>query len=105
MADSFEAKQHAFAAVIEHKKTLQASLGIGTTAPKDPPLSITLRPLPPSHETPGMGGAFDAINADSTASLAPPSSVGSGPVSPPKRAFDANLPRLELDTQRDGSQP
>jgi murein DD-endopeptidase MepM/ murein hydrolase activator NlpD len=101
VADSFEAKQQALAAVIEHKKTLQASLGIGAPAPKDPPLSITLRPLPPSHETPGMGGAFDAINADSEAALTPPSSAGFGPVSPPKRAVDATLPRPERGAQHD----
>jgi len=105
IADSFEAKQQALAAVIEHKKTLQASLGIGTPAPTDPPLSITLRPLPPSHETPGMGGAFDAINADSTGILAPPSSAGFGPVSPPKRPADASQPGAERDTQHDESQP
>src|SRR5882672_7782561 len=105
IADSFEAKQQALAAVIEHKKTLQSSLGIGAPAPKDPPLSITLRPLPPSHEALGMGGAFDAINADSAAGLAPPSSAGLGPVSPPKRAFEATLPRPERDNPQDGSQP
>ncbi len=91
IADSFEAKQQALAAVIEHKKTLQSSLGIGASAPKDPPLSIILRPLPPSS-TPGMGGAFDAINADSTAVLAPPLSAGLGAVSPPRKTFDA-VPR------------
>jgi murein DD-endopeptidase MepM/ murein hydrolase activator NlpD len=85
IADSFEAKQQALAAVIEHKKTLQSSLGIGAPAPKDPPLSINLRPLPPS-QTPGMGGAFDA---DATAVLAPPLSAGLGAASPPRRTFDA----------------
>lgn len=105
IADSFEAKQQALAAVIEHKKALQASLGIGAAAPQDPPLSVTLRPLPPSHETPGMGGAFDAINAGPVAGLAPPSSTGLGPVSPPKRAFDAAMPRPERDNLRDESQP
>src|ERR1700704_2103124 len=105
IAASFEAKQQALAALIEHKKTLQASLGIGAPAPIDPPLSITLRPLPPSHETPGVGGAFDAINADSTAALAPPSSAGLGPVLPPKRASDATLPRPERDSLRDESPP
>src|ERR1700674_400192 len=75
IADSFEAKQQALARVIEHKKTLQASLGIGAPAPKDPPLSVKLRPLPPSHAAPGMGGAFDPLNAGSTTALAPPSSA------------------------------
>jgi murein DD-endopeptidase MepM/ murein hydrolase activator NlpD len=88
IADSFEIKQQALAAVIEHKKTLQSSLGIGAPAPKDPPLSITLRPLPPSL-TPGMGGAFDAINTDATAVLAPPLSAGLGAASPPRKSFDA----------------
>jgi murein DD-endopeptidase MepM/ murein hydrolase activator NlpD len=105
IADSFEAKQQALAAVIEHKKALQASLGIGAPAPTDPPLSITLRPLPPSHETPGVGGAFDAINADSTAGLAPPSSVGFGPVSLPKHALDATLPRPERDESQPSERP
>ena len=98
IADSFEAKQQALAAVIEHKKTLQSSLGIGVPAPKDPPLSITLRPLPPSS-TPGMGGAFDAINADSTAVLAPPLSAGSGAVSPPRKAFDSVPKALDGNAQ------
>src|SRR5437763_2601509 len=62
IADSFEAKQQALAAVIEHKKNLQASLGIGAPA-KDPPLSVRLRPLPPTDAAPGVGGAFDAIDA------------------------------------------
>src|SRR5436305_9024352 len=65
IADSFEAKQQALAAVIEHKKNLQASLGIGAPASKDPPLTVKLRPLPPSDGAPGVGGAFDAIDAGS----------------------------------------
>src|SRR5882762_823499 len=40
IADSFEAKQQALTAVIERKKTLQASLGIGAPVSNDPPLSI-----------------------------------------------------------------
>ena len=93
IADSFEVKQQALAAVLERKKSLQASLGIGAPASKDPPLSIPLRPLPPSDATPGVGGEFDAINADLAATLAPPSSAGLGPVSPPRRGGDAVLPR------------
>src|SRR5882672_5457665 len=108
IADSFEAKQQALAAVIEHKKALQASLGIGAPASEDPPLTVKLRPLPPSDAAPGMGGAFDAINAGdaitagTAAALEPPSSAGSGPFAPPRRVIDTvPLLRPDRETQRD----
>jgi murein DD-endopeptidase MepM/ murein hydrolase activator NlpD len=104
IADSFEAKQQALAAVIERKTSLQASLGIGAPAAKEPPLNVTLRPLPPPNAIPGMGGVFDAINADPAAGLAPPSSAGSGLVLPPRPPVDSLLPRAERDTRHDEPQ-
>ena len=75
IADSFEAKQQAIAAVVEHKKTLQASLGIGA-APK------TEQALKRKPATSGIGGVFDAINSRSTPGLAPPFAAEAGLIAP-----------------------
>jgi len=67
IADGLEAKQQTLAAVIEHKKDVRASLGVG-------------RPLErqSQNETSpasGMGGTFDAITPKAEGLLTPPSSV------------------------------
>jgi murein DD-endopeptidase MepM/ murein hydrolase activator NlpD len=78
IADTFEAKQQVLAAVIEHKKALQASLGIGTPAANQAsnPKAVGFPAFNPS----GIGGAFDTLAPSSTAELAPPSAAGSGPI-------------------------
>lgn len=80
IADSFEAKQQALAAVIEHKKSMLASLGIG--APDSKKQALDAQPPVPASPglRPGVGGAFDTLAPESTAALAPPSVAGTGPI-------------------------
>ena len=79
IADSFEAKQQALAAIIEHKKGLQASLGIG--APSSAAAALNAKPAKPrafSHAA-GIGGVFDAISPNSTAITPPPFAIRADP--------------------------
>lgn len=79
IANSFEAKQQAIAAVIEHKKSLQASLGIGATPKTAQVLKPKLGTTPSAY---GVGGVFDAINSRSDAEFAPPFAAEAGLIAP-----------------------
>jgi murein DD-endopeptidase MepM/ murein hydrolase activator NlpD len=72
IADSLAAKQQALAALIEHKNTLQASLGI---APPSAPPALSAKILPAAGAG-GVGGVFDAAIPNATALTPPPSATG-----------------------------
>jgi murein DD-endopeptidase MepM/ murein hydrolase activator NlpD len=74
IADSFEAKQQTLAAIIEHKKALQASLGTGT--PLSKPAVLNGKPPRVPFAPKGMGGVFDPCCLNASL-IAPPSSVRS----------------------------
>ncbi|HXI99759.1 MAG TPA: M23 family metallopeptidase [Micropepsaceae bacterium] len=73
VADTFEAKQQALAAIIEHKKMLQASLGNGTA---EMPVLQPERQLAATKA--GVGGVFDAL--DSNVSAITPPALAAGEV-------------------------
>jgi murein DD-endopeptidase MepM/ murein hydrolase activator NlpD len=72
VADSFQAKQQVLTAIIEHKKVLQSSLGIGAAAE-----TLVAGPAKRSAPAkPGVGGVFDAIGSDGAAIAPPPPAAG-----------------------------
>ncbi len=83
IADGLEAKQQTLAAVIEHKKELQTSLGISGAPERQAQNGPnTLRPA--FSTAAGIGGVFDAMTANAASSLLPPSSaVASAPSANP----------------------
>jgi murein DD-endopeptidase MepM/ murein hydrolase activator NlpD len=78
IADSFEAKQRTLAAIIEHKKDLQASLGIGTPPSKAAVQDVKPTRIPLIGNARGVGGVFDPDPANSSAITPPPSTLGAG---------------------------
>jgi murein DD-endopeptidase MepM/ murein hydrolase activator NlpD len=76
VADSLESKQHALAAVIEHKTNLEHSLRVGASGPEPQPVAIKRLPSSPG----GVGGVFDPLSADSALALSPPLAAAVAPI-------------------------
>ncbi|HEY4265903.1 MAG TPA: peptidoglycan DD-metalloendopeptidase family protein [Micropepsaceae bacterium] len=76
IADSFEAKQQTLAAIIEHKKELQASLGIGTPLSKAAALDV--KPTQSPSIASGVGGVFDPGRPNLSVIAPPPSILDAG---------------------------
>jgi len=84
IADSFEAKQQTLAALLEHKKNLRASLGIGTPASKNQAQNSQPAIRPSLGTQSGIGGAFDAIVPVAAETPVPPFAAGVGVVAKPQ---------------------
>jgi murein DD-endopeptidase MepM/ murein hydrolase activator NlpD len=78
IADSFEAKQQTLTAIIEHKKDLQASLGIGASASKAAAQDVKPARTPLVGKTNGVGGVFDPDSSNTSIITPPPSALGAG---------------------------
>ena len=84
IADTFEAKQQALAALIERKQALQSSL---TNAPPNAPPIVPARPSPKPEDLAsvldlgglGMGGIFDPVSGTPPVFWPPPFAPGEGP--------------------------
>jgi len=94
IADGLEAKQQTLTAVIEHKKELQTSLGIGGAPERQAQTGTSV--LRPAFSTaPGVGGVFDAMTANASNALLPPSSAPVATASstiPPAQTGSVSIP-------------
>jgi murein DD-endopeptidase MepM/ murein hydrolase activator NlpD len=74
VADGLEQKQQALAAVIEHKKGALTSLASGAALLRQSQ-DVPSRGAPAFTRAAGVGGVFDAMAADASTALVPPSSA------------------------------